>query len=64
MPKMKSHSGAAKRFSRRKSGSIRRKRGGDSHNYAKKSSKTKRDLRKTTEVDSTDLKRVNRMLAY
>ena len=63
LPKMKRHSGAAKRLRQRKSGSIRRSKAAASHNLSKKSSKRKMDLRQSTDVHKADLKRVRRMLA-
>lgn len=63
MPKMKSHSGAQKRFKKTANGKIMRKKAGKSHILTKKSPKRKRHLRKETQVSEADKKRVERMIA-
>ncbi|MDE0184961.1 MAG: 50S ribosomal protein L35 [Candidatus Poribacteria bacterium] len=63
MPKIKTHKGAAKRFKRSGSGKIRRFKAFSNHLFLTKSGKRKRRLRKGSLVDSTNLKRVNRLLA-
>ncbi len=63
MPKMKSNSGAKKRFSTTASGKVKRKKAFTSHILTKKSPKRKRKLRGTTLVDKADLARVKRMIA-
>ena len=63
MPKMKSHSGAGKRFRKHSSGKITRRKATGGHNLTKKSSKRKSDLRLTAAVHGADTKRVRRMLA-
>ena len=45
MPKMKTHRGAAKRFSLTKSGKVKRAKAYKSHILTKKSAKRKRNLR-------------------
>ena len=62
MPKMKSNSGAKKRFARTASGRIKRKKAFTSHILTKKSPKRKRNLRDTTLVDKADEKRIGRLL--
>jgi large subunit ribosomal protein L35 len=62
MPKLKTCRAAAKRFKRTASGRIKRYRPYASHLLSKKSSKRKRNLRKTMLVDPVDEKRVNRLL--
>jgi large subunit ribosomal protein L35 len=64
MPKMKSHRGAAKRFSTTGTGKIRRSKAFTSHILTKKSSKRKRQLRQAGLVDATNLKGIRRMLPY
>ena len=64
MPKMKSKRGAAKRFKVRGSGSIKRAGAYKRHILTKKSTKRKRQLRGTTEVDQTNLAQVRAMLPY
>lgn len=63
MPKMKSHSGAQKRFKKTANGKIMRKKAGKSHILTKKTAKRKRHLRKKTQVSEADKKRVERMIA-
>ena len=63
MPKMKTHSGAKKRFKKRSSGKIARKKAFAGHNLTKKTSKRKSDLHLAAHVHHSDLNRVNRMLA-
>ena len=64
MPKMKSHSGASKRFKVTGSGKIMRKKAGKSHILTKKRSKRKRKLGKHVSVDKTREKDVKQMLPY
>jgi len=64
MPKMKSNSGAKKRFKVTGSGKIKRKKAGKSHLLTKKTSKKKRNLGKDTYVGSTHKKSVKQMLPY
>lgn len=64
MPKMKSNSGAKKRFKVTGSGKIKRKKAFKSHILTKKSSKTKRQLGKDTLVDKADEKSIKRQLPY
>lgn len=63
MPKMKTHSGAKKRFKQRSSGKIARKQAMAGHLLTKKSSKRKSDLHMAAEVSHADMGRVRRMLA-
>ena len=62
MPKMKTHSGAKKRFSLTGTGKVKRKHAFKSHILTKKSTKAKRALTGTTLVVVTDLPRVKAML--
>ncbi|MBK8946012.1 MAG: 50S ribosomal protein L35 [Ignavibacteriae bacterium] len=62
MPKMKSNRGAAKTFRKTGSGKIKRNKAFKSHILTKKSTKTKRGLRKATLVSDADFKRVKTML--
>ena len=64
MPKMKTNRGAAKRFKCTATGKIMRNKANASHILTKKSTKRKRNLRKSTEMDSTNLKAVKKMLPY
>ncbi|MBO6536243.1 MAG: 50S ribosomal protein L35 [Balneolaceae bacterium] len=62
MPKMKSNSGAKKRFKVTGSGKIKRKKAFKRHILTKKSSKTKRNLGQTTLVAKADEARVKEMI--
>ena len=64
MPKIKTHRGAAKRFSFTKSGKIKRGKAYKSHILTKKTTKRKRNLRKAVEVDATNAKMMKRILPY
>jgi large subunit ribosomal protein L35 len=63
MPKMKSHSGAKKRFKKTKSGKIKRKQANKGHLLTKKDQKRKNNLSKDAVVDETDAKRIKRLLS-
>jgi large subunit ribosomal protein L35 len=63
MPKMKSNSGAKKRFARTGTGRIKRKKAFHSHILTKKSPKRKRNLRETTLVDRADEPRIKRLIS-
>ena len=62
MPKMKSHSGAAKRFKKTGTGKIVRNRANKQHILTKKNAKRKRQLRNDTIITPADEKRVKQML--
>lgn len=62
MPKMKTKSGAKKRFKLTGSGKIKRKHAYKSHILTKKSKKRKRNLTYFTMVDKADEKNIRRML--
>lgn len=62
MPKMKTKSGAKKRFKFTGSGKIKRKHAYKSHILTKKSTKRKRNLTYSTIVDQADEKNIRRML--
>ena len=62
MPKMKTKSGAKKRFRFTASGKIKRKQAFKSHILTKKSIKRKRKLTHSALVHKTNLKKVKRML--
>ena len=64
MPKMKTNRGAAKRFKTTGSGKIVRNKAFSSHILTKKSTKRKRNLRKSGLVDSTNLKQVRKLIPY
>ena len=64
MPKMKTHRGAAKRFSVTKSGRVKRAKAYKSHILNKKSSKRKRNLRKGTYISTAEQKNVRVLIPY
>jgi len=64
MPKMKSNSGAAKRFRITASGKIKRGQSHRSHILTKKSTKRKRQLRSPLKVVAADQAAVRRMIPY
>jgi large subunit ribosomal protein L35 len=64
MPKMKTKSGAKKRFRVRGSGSIKRSQAYKRHILTKRTTKNKRQLRGSTGVHSTNLDSVKAMLPY
>jgi len=64
MPKVKSKRGAAKRFKATGSGKIKRSKAFTSHILTKKSTKRKRNLRKSGLIAESDSKAIKRMLPY
>lgn len=64
MPKMKSNSGAAKRFSRSGTGKWKRNKAFSSHILTKKSPKRKRNLRGTKLVSKADASSLGRLVPY
>ena len=62
MPKMKSKSGAKKRFELTGTGKVKRKHAYKSHILTKKSTKRKRNLAYSALVDKTDAANVKEML--
>lgn len=62
MPKMKTNSGAKKRFALTGTGKIKRKHAFKSHILTKKSKKRKRNLTHTGLVHKSDEKNVKRLL--
>ena len=64
MPKMKSNSGAKKRFKITKNGKVKRAMGFKSHLLEKKSPKRKRGLRGVGLTSESEIDKVKRMLPY
>ena len=64
MPKMKSNSGAKKRFKVTGTGKVVRRKAYASHLLTSKSRKRKRNLRKSTILDSANKRGISRMLPY
>ncbi len=62
MPKLKSHRGAAKRFSRNANGRIKSRRANRSHILTKRCSKVKRQARTGTMINPVDVPAIVRML--
>ena len=62
MPKMKSNSGAGKRFHKTASGKYKRRKAYKSHILTSKSTKRKRKLRQATLISEAEQKRVKIML--
>lgn len=64
MPKMKTNSAAKKRLKKLKSGKIKRARTKRRHLLTKKSKKTKRHLRQSAYINSSDMNNVAPLLPY
>lgn len=62
MPKVKTRRAAAKRFKLTGSGKIKRNKAFASHILTKKTTKRKRNLRKSTILVAAEVKRVKRMI--
>lgn len=62
MPKMKTKKSASKRFRVRPGGTVKRGHAFKRHILTKKSTKTIRKLRGTTEIHESDMKSIARML--
>jgi len=63
MPKMKTHSGAKKRFRKTAKGKLRGRRAYSSHILEKKSPKRKRGFKRPVEISQADSDRVRTLLA-
>ena len=64
MPKMKTNSGAKKRFRITRNGKIMKSNGWKSHLLEGKNSKRKRRLRKRSVTSSSEHDKIRRMLPY
>ena len=62
MPKMKTHSGAKKRFKVTAKGKVRGRHAYSSHILEKKSPKRRRSFRKAREIAGDDVPRIKKML--
>ncbi|PKK91618.1 MAG: 50S ribosomal protein L35 [Candidatus Wallbacteria bacterium HGW-Wallbacteria-1] len=62
MPKLKTHKGAAKRFTVTGSGKVKRGKAFHSHILTKKSRKTKRNLAQATLVSKADEKQIKGLI--
>lgn len=64
MPKIKTHSGAKKRFKLSKNGKVIRAHANKRHILNKKTTKRKRGLRQTVVADKTNVAQVKRLVPY
>ena len=64
MPKVKTKKAAAKRFKLTGTGKLKRMKAYKSHILTKKTTKRKRNLRKATLTDSTNIKNMKKILPY
>jgi len=64
MPKIKTNKAAAKRFKKTGTGKLVRNKAYKSHILTKKSQKRKRNLRKSTVTDESNVKNMKKILPY
>ena len=64
MPKIKTNSGAKKRFNLTKNGKVKRAHAFKSHILNKKTTKRKRNLRKTVTADVTNVATIKKLIPY
>ncbi|MCQ2513514.1 MAG: 50S ribosomal protein L35 [Ruminococcus sp.] len=64
MPKIKTHSGAKKRFKISKNGKVIRAHANKRHILNKKTTKRKRGLRQTVATDKTNTAQIKRLIPY
>ena len=64
MPKIKTHSGAKKRFNLTKNGKVKRAHAFKSHILTKKNTKRKRGLRSAAYADKTNVAQIKLMIPY
>lgn len=64
MPKIKTHSGAKKRFKLSKNGKVIRAHANKRHILNKKTTKRKRGLRQTTVTDKTNTAQIKKLIPY
>ena len=64
MPKIKTHSGAKKRFKLTKNGKVKRAHAFKSHILNKKTTKRKRNLRQTAVADVTNTATLKKLIPY
>ena len=64
MPKLKTHSGAKKRFNLTKTGQVKRAKAYKSHILTKKSTKRLRGLRQTGYIAECEAKKVRELIPY
>ena len=64
MPKMKTSKSAAERFKVTGTGKLKRSKAYKQHILTKKTTKRKRNLRKSTMTDATNVKNMKKVLPY
>ena len=64
MPKVKTKKAAAKRFKKTGTGELKRMKAYKSHILTKKTTKRKRNLRKSTLTDATNVKTMKKIMPY
>ena len=64
MPKVKTHSGAKKRFNLTSNGKVKRAHAYKSHILTKKTTKRTRHLRTTAYADVTNIDAIKKMIPY
>ncbi len=64
MPKIKTHRGAAKRFSLTATGKVKRSKAYSSHILTKKTTKRKRNLRKSGVLNKRDERGIKKLIPY
>ena len=64
MPKLKTNRAAAKRFKKTGTGKLKRNKAYKRHILTKKTTKTKRNLRKPATTDKTNVKNMKKILPY
>ena len=64
MPKIKTHSGAKKRFKLSKNGKVIRAHANKSHILNKNTTKRKRGIRQTVAADKTNTAQIKRLIPY
>ena len=64
MPKVKTHSGAKKRFNLTGNGKVKRAHAYKSHILTKKTTKRTRHLRSTAYADTTNVDAIKKMIPY
>ncbi len=64
MPKLKTHSGAAKRFKKTGTGKVKRGHAFARHILTTKTTKKKRHLDRDVIMDKTNVKKIKRMIPY
>ena len=63
MPKQKTHRASAKRFKRTGNGGLKRSNAYTSHRFHGKTKKQRRQLRESSMVSASDMKRIKQMLS-